>query len=139
MLQQLFCNSLELVSTSCVRYAKAEIPFRRCSIALRENSLLQTRRSWTGSSLFKNRLKYKPDQKVLFVLKTWKKSFHNEPIKWSAVPWLHLLEVWYILGVRRITEVTIREQMIRMTSRAIAIPFQFLWGGALPTRSWKTN
>lgn len=35
------------------------------------------------------------------------------------------------------TEVTIREQMMRMTSRAMAIPFQFLCGGALPTRSWK--
>ncbi|TNN44900.1 hypothetical protein EYF80_044905 [Liparis tanakae] len=31
------------------------------------------------------------------------------------------------------TEVTIREQMMRMTSRAMAIPFQFLCGGALPT------
>lgn len=41
-----------------------------------------------------------------------------------------------ILGVSRITEVTIREQMMRMTSRAMAIPFQFLCGGALPTRSW---
>lgn len=40
-----------------------------------------------------------------------------------------------ILGVSRITEVTIREQMMRMTSRAMAIPFQFLCGGALPTRS----
>jgi len=33
------------------------------------------------------------------------------------------------------TEVTIMEQMMRMTSRAMAIPFQFLCGGALPTRS----
>lgn len=33
------------------------------------------------------------------------------------------------------TEVTIREQMTRMTRRAIAIPFQFLCGGLLPTSS----
>lgn len=32
----------------------------------------------------------------------------------------------YTPGLSRITEVTIREQMIRMTSRAMAIPFQFL-------------
>lgn len=44
-----------------------------------------------------------------------------------------------ILGVSRMTEVTIREQMMRMTSRAMAIPFQFLCGGALPTRSWRTT
>ena len=41
----------------------------------------------------------------------------------------------YIRGVSRMTEVTIREQMMRITSRAMAIPFQFLCGGALPTRS----
>lgn len=33
------------------------------------------------------------------------------------------------------TEVTISEQMTRMTRRAIAIPFQFLCGGLLPTSS----
>lgn len=38
-------------------------------------------------------------------------------------------------GVNRMTEVTISEQMTRMTRRAIAIPFQFLCGGLLPTSS----
>lgn len=37
------------------------------------------------------------------------------------------------------TEVTIREQMTRMTSRAIAIPFQFLCGGLLPTSSCNSH
>lgn len=35
------------------------------------------------------------------------------------------------------TEVTIKEQITRITSSAIAIPFQFLCGGLLPTSSWK--
>ncbi|XDV47130.1 hypothetical protein PO909_016835 [Leuciscus waleckii] len=35
------------------------------------------------------------------------------------------------------TEVTIREQMTRITSSAIAIPFQFLCGGLLPTSSYR--
>lgn len=43
------------------------------------------------------------------------------------------------LGVSRMTEVTIREQMTRMTSRAMAIPFQFLCGGLLPTSSCQTQ
>lgn len=38
-------------------------------------------------------------------------------------------------GVSRMTEVTMREQMTRMTSSAMAIPFQFLCGGLLPTSS----
>lgn len=42
-------------------------------------------------------------------------------------------------GVSRMTEVTIREQMTRMTSRAIAIPFQFLCGGLLPTSSCNSH
>lgn len=37
------------------------------------------------------------------------------------------------------TEVTIREQMTRMTSSAMAIPFQFLCGGLLPTSSWNNH
>lgn len=41
----------------------------------------------------------------------------------------------YVPGVNRMTEVTISEQMTRMTRRAIAIPFQFLCGGLLPTSS----
>ena len=40
-------------------------------------------------------------------------------------------------GVNRMTEVTISEQMTRMTRRAIAIPFQFLCGGLLPTSSYR--
>lgn len=40
-------------------------------------------------------------------------------------------------GVSRMTEVMIKEQMTRMTSSAIAIPFQFLCGGLLPTSSWE--
>jgi len=40
-------------------------------------------------------------------------------------------------GVSRMTEVTIREQMTRITSSAIAIPFQFLCGGLLPTSSYR--
>lgn len=42
---------------------------------------------------------------------------------------------WCVPGVNRMTEVTISEQMTRMTRRAIAIPFQFLCGGLLPTSS----
>ena len=42
----------------------------------------------------------------------------------------------HVPGVSRMTEVTMSEQMTRMTSRAIAIPFQFLCGGLLPTSSW---
>lgn len=42
-------------------------------------------------------------------------------------------------GVSRMTEVTIREQMTRMTSSAIAIPFQFLCGGLLPTSSYNNH
>lgn len=55
----------------------------------------------------------------------------NRDVSWECVV--------YVRGVSRMTEVTIREQMMRMTSRAMAIPFQFLCGGALPTRSWKTE
>lgn len=44
-----------------------------------------------------------------------------------------------IPGVSSMTEVTIREQMTRMTSSAIAIPFQFLCGGLLPTSSYENH
>lgn len=40
-----------------------------------------------------------------------------------------------VLGVRRITDIVMREQTTSMTSRAIAIPFQFLWGGLMPPKS----
>lgn len=51
-----------------------------------------------------------------------------------------MLKPWFlgppcVPGVNRMTEVTISEQMTRMTRRAIAIPFQFLCGGLLPTSS----
>lgn len=39
-------------------------------------------------------------------------------------------------GVRRMTDMVMREQTTTMTSRAMAMPFQFLWGGLTPPRSW---
>lgn len=59
----------------------------------------------------------------------------NSTSNWHVFVFAFVLCGVNILGVSRITEVTIREQMMRMTSRAMAIPFQFLCGGALPTRS----
>lgn len=41
-----------------------------------------------------------------------------------------------LLGVRRMTDMVMREQTTTMTSRAMAMPFQFLWGGLTPPRSW---
>lgn len=40
-------------------------------------------------------------------------------------------------GVRRMTDMVIREQTPNITSRAITIPFQFLSGGAPAPRSCK--
>lgn len=34
-------------------------------------------------------------------------------------------------GVKRITDIVMSEHTTRITSRAIAIPFQFRWGGLL--------
>lgn len=50
-------------------------------------------------------------------------------------PTFFFLVLSCVPGVNRMTEVTISEQMTRMTRRAIAIPFQFLCGGLLPTSS----
>ncbi len=44
---------------------------------------------------------------------------------------------WVLPGVRRMTDMVMREQTTRMTSRAMAIPFQFLCGGLTPPRSCK--
>ncbi len=67
---------------------------------------------------------------------------NNQPCKqsdvWCMVLWpatLPSLVLRRVPGVNRMTEVTISEQMTRMTRRAIAIPFQFLCGGLLPTSS----
>lgn len=35
------------------------------------------------------------------------------------------------------TEIVMREHTARITSSAIAIPFQFLWGGLAPPISYK--
>lgn len=48
---------------------------------------------------------------------------------------VHHNQVWVLPGVRRMTDIVMREQTTSMTSRAIAIPFQFLWGGLTPPRS----
>lgn len=57
--------------------------------------------------------------------RTWRALWEHEAV-FAAVP-----------GVRRITDMVMREQTTRMTSRAIAIPFQFLWGGLMPDRSFR--
>lgn len=40
-------------------------------------------------------------------------------------------------GVRRMTDMVMSEQTNRMTNKAMAIPFQFLWGGLTPPRSYR--
>lgn len=47
----------------------------------------------------------------------------------------NLIMAWVLPGVRRMTDMVMREHTTRMTSRAMAIPFQFLWGGLTPPRS----
>lgn len=64
-------------------------------------------------------------RELLFCDTGWANHFAGGPVVLRA-----------LLGVRRMTDMVMREQTTTMTSRAMAMPFQFLWGGLTPPRSW---